>query len=108
MFDSVERLDDASGMRRWRCRIAAMLVLASCTQPPGFAWAAGGQKFRADEWITECDSGSSGAPRRQEPADRMQTAALLRVSEHPSTRCLEAAQGRIAYFDRCVYGKGSV
>jgi len=130
----------------------AMLVLASCTQPPAFAWAAGGQKFRADEWITECDSGpsagapdcsitvpfwqtrgeprgsfasllcsrretwgcrptdshSSGAPRRQKPADRMQTAALLRVSEHPSTRCLEAAQGWIAYFDRCVYGKGSV
>ena len=63
MFDSVERLYDASGMRSWRCRIAAMLVLASCTQPPAFAWAAGGQKFRADEWITECDSGpSAGAP----------------------------------------------
>jgi hypothetical protein len=63
MFDSVERLDDASGMRSWRCRIAAMLVLASCTQPPAFAWAAGGQNFRADEWITECDSGpSAGAP----------------------------------------------
>src|SRR5712671_444616 len=63
MFDSVKRLDDASGMRSWRCRIGAMLVLASCTQPPAFAWAAGGQKFRADEWITECDSGpSAGAP----------------------------------------------
>src|SRR5258708_2645168 len=49
-----------------------------------------------------------GAPRQKNPADRMQTAALLRVSEHPSTRCLEAAQGWIAYFDRCVYGKGSV
>ena len=63
MFDIVERLDDTSGMRNRRFRIAAMLFLASCTQIPAFAWAAGGQKFRADEWITECDSGpSAGTP----------------------------------------------
>ena len=63
MFDSVERPDDASGLRSWRCRIGAMLLLASCAQTPAFAWAAGGQKFRADEWITECDAGpSAGTP----------------------------------------------
>src|SRR6267154_3629405 len=34
-------------------------------------------------------SSPSGAPRRQEPADRMQTAALLHVFEFPSARCPE-------------------
>src|SRR5712671_4433496 len=83
MFDSVERLDDASGVRSWRCRIAAMLVLASCTQPPAFAWAAGGQKFRADEWITECDSGpSAGAPDCSIPIR-----AVLRVDKNPPIEC---------------------
>jgi hypothetical protein len=63
VFDSVERLDDASGMRSRRCRIAAILLLASCAQSPAFTWAAEGQKFRADEWITECDARSSaGTP----------------------------------------------
>src|SRR5712672_4114523 len=119
MFDSVERLDDASGMRSWRCRIAAMLVLASCTQPPAFAWAAGGQKFRADEWITECDSGpSAGAPdcsitvpfwqTRGEPrgsfalvvmlqtgnmgivGQPFPTRAVLRIDKNPPIECTEA------------------
>ena len=144
-----DRLNDACGMDR-RYRSAAILLLALCTQAPRISWSAEGQKFRADEWITECDrapgagspdcsvtvpfwqtrgkprgslrsgchapereyrdcratvSGPSGAAGRQEPADRMPTAALLRLSERPSPRCLKTAQGRIAYFDRCVYGK---
>jgi hypothetical protein len=37
----------------------------------------------------------------------MQTAALLHVFEFPSARCPEAIQGRIAHFDRCVYGQGA-
>jgi hypothetical protein len=63
MFDRVARLGDAFGIRNWRCRIAAILLLASCAQTPAFAQAAEGQKFRADEWITECDAGpSAGTP----------------------------------------------
>jgi hypothetical protein len=42
-------------MRTRRWRTAAGLLLALCTQLLGLSWAAGGQTFRADEWLTECD-----------------------------------------------------
>jgi invasion protein IalB len=58
----LEWLHDTTGMHGRRFCNAAVLVLISCAQAPNLSLAAGGQKFRADEWITECDSGpSSGA-----------------------------------------------
>src|SRR5947208_2083296 len=45
-------------------RRVIVLLMIFVTQAPVLSWAAGGQKFRADEWITECDSSPSviGAP----------------------------------------------
>jgi len=43
-------------MRSRRFRTAALLFLSFCAQTPGLSWAAGEQKFRSDEWITECDA----------------------------------------------------
>jgi hypothetical protein len=38
-------------------------IFALCVSAPSICWAAGGQKFQADEWITECDVHPSiGAP----------------------------------------------
>jgi hypothetical protein len=43
--------------------MALAILLASYAQVAGLAWPAGGQKFRADEWVTECDSAPGiGAP----------------------------------------------
>lgn len=36
--------------------IALVLILALCVQTFGRSCAAAGQRYRADEWITECDS----------------------------------------------------
>lgn len=44
-------------MPRRRFPIALALSLLLCVQRPGLASAAAGQKFQADEWITECDAG---------------------------------------------------
>ena len=44
-----------------RYRIATVLVLALCAQAIPFSWAEG-QKFQADEWITECERGSGAGP----------------------------------------------
>jgi hypothetical protein len=60
MFEPVMRLTDKSRMDGTRFGIAAALFLSFWIQTPSLTWAAGTQKFRADEWITECDSGSSG------------------------------------------------
>jgi hypothetical protein len=49
-------------MRNRRFRTAAVLSLAICTQIAAPSWAATAQKFRADEWITECDAGPSIGP----------------------------------------------
>jgi len=46
-----------------RYRSAVFLVLALCTQAPRISWSAEGQKFQADEWITECDRApGAGSP----------------------------------------------
>jgi hypothetical protein len=57
MLDIVEGLGDIAEMRNRRFCIAANVFFALWAQISAVAWAAGGQKFRADEWITECDSG---------------------------------------------------
>src|SRR5271169_5110004 len=63
MFDILERLNNKSESRGRRFLTAIILFLTLSAQTPGLSWAAGGQNFRADEWITECDSGpSTGAP----------------------------------------------
>jgi hypothetical protein len=46
-------------MRSRQFRTAAALFLALCAQTPGLSRAAGEQKFRSDEWITECEAGPS-------------------------------------------------
>jgi hypothetical protein len=55
----VEQLYHKQGMCGRRIRAAVVLFLAVCVQTPGFSSAAGGQQFRADEWITECESAPS-------------------------------------------------
>lgn len=45
-------------MRGTPIRNLATLVLALCAQAAGPAWSAG-QRYQADEWITECNSGPS-------------------------------------------------
>jgi hypothetical protein len=50
-------------MRSTRFHTALVALLISCLQTSGALWAAAGQKFRADEWVTECDAGPGmGAP----------------------------------------------
>ena len=50
-------------MRGRRSRTALILSLISCVSPWGTSRAAEGPKFRADEWVTECDSRPGpGAP----------------------------------------------
>jgi len=50
-------------MRSRRFHTGLVVLLISCLQTWGPLWAAAGQKFRADEWVTECDSGPGmGAP----------------------------------------------
>jgi hypothetical protein len=102
-----------------RVRIAAVLFLAFCTQTASFSWAAGAQKFRSDEWITECEAGpgigapdcSITVPFWQTQGDQkgsfalvvmLQTGnlgivgqpfpvrAMLRVDKHPPIECKQA------------------
>src|SRR5258708_35219226 len=59
MFDIADRLDNKSGSRGRRLRTAIILFLTLSAQTSGLSWATEGQKYRADEWITECDPGPS-------------------------------------------------
>jgi hypothetical protein len=49
------RLYDTPRMPSRRVRSVLIVLLTLCAQFPGLSFAAGTQKFRADEWITECD-----------------------------------------------------
>jgi len=49
-------------MRSRRFPIAVLVLLVGCVQTWGASKAAAGQKFRADEWVTECDSGPGAGP----------------------------------------------
>ena len=63
MFDIMEQRDNKSRIHGRRFRTAVVLFLLLCAQTPGLSWGAGGQKFRADEWVTECEPGpSTGVP----------------------------------------------
>jgi hypothetical protein len=63
MFGTLEQLFDKPEMRRRQFRIALAVFLELYGQMAGLAWAAGGQKFRVDEWVTECASAPGiGAP----------------------------------------------
>ncbi len=61
MLDIAGAAKQRSKMDR-RYRTAAVLVLALCAQAPRISWGAEGQKFQADEWITECDHGPGTGP----------------------------------------------
>jgi hypothetical protein len=50
-----ERKGKKPGMRAGRGRIAVFLAVILCIQLANLSAAAQAQKFRADEWITECD-----------------------------------------------------
>jgi len=63
IFDFVKRLDHTFGMRGRRSRIVIFLFLGFFALTSDLSWAGGGRKFRADEWITECDAGPGrGSP----------------------------------------------
>ena len=50
-------------MRSRRFHTAVLVLLICCIQGLGASRAAAGQEFRADEWVTECDSvPGAGAP----------------------------------------------
>ena len=49
-------------MRSRRFPTALFVLLVGCVQTWGASKAAAGQKFRADEWVTECDSGPGAGP----------------------------------------------
>jgi hypothetical protein len=57
MFDKAKWRGAACGVGRTGFRPAVIFLLTCCAaQPLAPAWSGGGQKFRADEWVTECDS----------------------------------------------------
>ena len=105
MFDILERLNNKSESRGRRFLTAIILFLTLSAQTPGLSWAAGGQNFRADEWITKCDSGpSTGAPdcsitvpfwqTRGDPSGSFALVVMLQTgnvglsgSHFPSERC---------------------
>lgn len=105
-------------MRRGRLHIALVALLA-CVQMGGFSEAVAGQKIRADEWVTECDSGpgmgapdcsitvpfwqSAGAPKGSFAlvvmlqtrnigivGEPFPTKAVLRIDKNPPIECREA------------------
>lgn len=49
-------------MRSRRFPTALLVLLVGCAQTWGASKATAGQKFRADEWVTECDSGPRAGP----------------------------------------------
>jgi hypothetical protein len=50
-------------MRSRKLHTALVVLVICCVQTLGASRAVAGQKFRADEWVTECDSGpGAGAP----------------------------------------------
>jgi hypothetical protein len=58
VFDIMRQLDHISGVLGVRSRIAMLVFFVCLAQMLEFAWGAEGQKFRADEWLTECGSGA--------------------------------------------------
>ena len=106
-------------MRSRRLHIALVAFLACCVQTGGFSETVAGQKFRADEWVTECDSSpgigapdcsitvpfwqSRGAPRGSFAlvvmlqtgnigivGEPLPTRAVLRIDKNPPIECREA------------------
>ena len=49
-------------MRSRRLHTALLVLLVCWLQTSGASKAAAGQQFRADEWVTECDSGPAAGP----------------------------------------------
>ena len=106
-------------MRSRRFPTAVLVLLVGCVQTWGASKAAAGQKFRADEWVTECDSGPGAGPpdcsitvpfwqTRGGPkgsfalvvmlqtgnigivGDPFPTRAVLRIDKNPPIECREA------------------
>ena len=106
-------------MRSRRFPTALFVLLVGCVQTWGASKAAAGQKFRADEWVTECDSGPGAGPpdcsitvpfwqTRGGPkgsfalvvmlqtgnmgivGDPFPTRAVLRIDKNPPIECREA------------------
>lgn len=106
-------------MRSRKSHIALVVLLICCVQMTGAAKAVAGQKFRADEWVTECDSSpgigapdcsitvpfwqSRGAPRGSFAlvvmlqtgnmgivGEPLPTRAVLRIDKNPPIECREA------------------
>jgi hypothetical protein len=125
MFDIADRLENKPGSRGRRLRTAIILFLTLLVYTSGLSWAAEGQNYRADEWITECDPGpSTGAAdcsitvpfwqTRGDPSGSfalvvmLQTGnigivgqpfpvrAVLRVDKNPPARVRWSAGGRLA------------
>jgi hypothetical protein len=59
MFGGPQQPHEASEMRGGRLLSVVVLALPLCLQTARPSWAARGQSYRADEWITECDSAPS-------------------------------------------------
>src|ERR1700736_3947239 len=106
-------------MHSRRLHTALLVLVVCCVQTCGASKAAAGQKFRADEWVTECDSGPGAGPpdcsitvpfwqTRGAPkgscalvvmlqigsmgivGERFQTRAVLRIEKTPPIECREA------------------
>ena len=106
-------------MRSRRFPTALFVLLVGCVQTWGASKAAAGQKFRADEWVTECDSSpgigapdcsitvpfwqSRGVPRGSFAlvvmlqtgnmgivGEPFPTRAVLRIDKNPPIECREA------------------
>ena len=106
-------------MRSRRFHIALVVLIICCVQTRGVSTAVAGQKFRADEWVTECDSSpgtgapdcsitvpfwqTRGAPRGSFAlvvmlqtgnmgivGEPLPTRAVLRIDKNPPIECREA------------------
>lgn len=106
-------------MRSRRFYTALVLLLIDCVQTWGVSTAVAGQKFRADEWVTECDSSpgigtpdcsitvpfwqSRGTPKGSFAlvvmlqtenigivGEPFPTRAVLRIDKNPPLECREA------------------
>jgi invasion protein IalB len=106
-------------MRSRKSLIALVVLLISCVQTLSASKAVSAQKFRADEWVTECDSSpgigapdcsitvpfwqSRGAPRGSFAlvvmlqtgnmgivGEPFPTRAVLRIDKNPPIECREA------------------
>jgi hypothetical protein len=106
-------------MRSRRLHIALVAFLTCCVQMGDLSEAVAGQKFRADEWVTECDSSpgmgapdcsitvpfwqSRGAPKGSFAlvvmlqtrnmgivGEPFPTRAVLRIDKNPPIECKEA------------------